>query len=337
MQDYYDALRKVLANGQESDDRTGTGTLSSFGYQMRFDLREGFPLLTGKFTPFKLIAAELLWFLSGSTNNEDLRRLNGNDKPTIWEEWAYKLGELGPIYGQQWRCWKTWQHSSDEFGFSIDQIDTLIKGLKNKPHSRRHIVSAWNVADLPDESISPQENAARGKMSLAPCHAFFQLNTRKLKEVDRAIIMGDTFIENWQAHVNWAHESSLAEIDALYIEQMDEANIPKYALSCQMYQRSADLFLGVPFNIASYALLTHMIAHVVNMVPEYFIHTLGNYHIYNNHIDQAAELLSRESTRPALPTLKINRKACWINDFNLSDFDIIGYEPMPAIHAPVSV
>lgn len=265
MRNYLEILRDVLENGQPCADRTGVGTRAKFGVQMRFDLREGFPLLTTKKVHMKSIIYELLWFLKGSTNVHYLQEHGVR----IWNEWADENGELGPVYGKQWRRW------TGPDGKEIDQIAQLIHNLKHDPYSRRHLVSAWNVADIP-------------QMALPPCHSFFQF------QVD--------------------HEGGL---------------------SCQLYQRSADLFLGVPFNIASYALLTHMIAMVCGLRPKEFIHTLGDYHIYNNHVEQVREQLSR--TPRALPQLKIKNRNQTIDDFEYEDFEIIGYDPYPAIKASVAV
>tara|TARA_B110000503_G_C7153275_1_gene416152 strand:- start:1848 stop:2702 length:855 start_codon:yes stop_codon:yes gene_type:complete len=281
---YYDLLNDILLNGNNSDDRTGTGTLSLFGNHIEFDLAKGFPLLTGKFTPFKLVANELLWFLSGSTNNEELRKLNGNLKRTIWEEWATEDGYLGPIYGEQWRNWG-----------GIDQIETLITGLKERPFSRRHIVSAWNVSDLPNENISPQENANEFHMALAPCHAFFQFGVRKIPDSD------------------------------------------KFALSCHLYQRSCDTFLGLPFNIASYALLTEMVANVVGMVPDKLHMSFGDVHIYKNHIDQVKELLARDLDIFTLPELVLDKKYDNMDSFSIDSFEVKGYQYHPSIKAPIAI
>jgi len=317
MQCYYDLLQDILDNGNDSDDRTGTGTLSLFGKHLEFDLKKGFPLLPGKFTPFKLVAAELLWFLSGSTNNEELRKLNGNDKPTIWEEWADEDGDLSNIYGAQWRKW--WCDGEN----AVDQIDNLIEGLRERPFSRRHIVSAWNVADLPDEEVSPQQNVLNSKMALAPCHAFFQFGVRKLTFEERTI-----------------HCSSICPT-IFYKEEyekiMDDLSVPKYGLSCHLYQRSADTFLGVPFNIASYALLTEMIANVVDMVPDKLHISFGDAHLYKNHIEQAEELLIRNLGLFSLPKLDIDKKYESIDDFTMKSFEMCMYQFHPKITAPISV
>lgn len=277
MKTYLQLMQHVLDHGTKKGDRTGTGTTSVFGYQMRFDLQQGFPLVTTKKTHLKSIIHELLWFLKGDTNTAYLRK-NG---VKIWDEWANKEGNLGPVYGHQWRNWPA------PNGTSIDQISDLIAQIKSKPNSRRLIVSAWNVADLPDESISPQANVAHNKMALPPCHAFFQFY------------------------------------------------VADGRLSCQLYQRSADIFLGVPFNIASYALLTMMIAQVCGLEPGEFIHTLGDAHLYNNHMEQVNTQLAR--TPYPLPRMTLNPDIKNIFDFNYNDFTLEGYECHTGIRAPIAV
>lgn len=277
MKEYLDLMRHVKESGNQKGDRTGTGTISVFGYQMRFDLSAGFPLVTTKKCHLKSIVHELLWFLKGETSTQYLTE-NG---VKIWNEWADENGELGPVYGYQWRSWPT------PDGRHIDQISEIITLLKTNPNSRRIIVSAWNAADLPDESISPQENVKQGKMALAPCHAFFQFYVADGK------------------------------------------------LSCQLYQRSADIFLGVPFNIASYALLTMMVAQVCDLKLGDFVHTLGDAHLYNNHLAQAEEQLAREPY--PLPTLKIKTAKNSIFDFEFDDFELIDYQAHPHIKAPISI
>jgi len=274
---YLDFLQHVRDHGTKKGDRTGTGTVSVFGYQMRFDLSEGFPLVTTKKVHLKSIIHELLWFLKGDTNTGYLKE-NG---VSIWDEWATETGDLGPVYGYQWRNWPA------PDGTHLDQITALIEQIKARPNSRRLIVSAWNVADLPDESISPQANVEQGRMALAPCHAFFQFYVADGK------------------------------------------------LSCQLYQRSADIFLGVPFNIASYALLTMMIAQVTGLKPGDFVHTFGDAHIYLNHTEQVKTQLDREPF--PLPTMKLNPEVKDIFDFTFDDFTLEGYECHPGIKAPIAI
>ncbi|MEZ4786464.1 MAG: thymidylate synthase [Flavobacterium haoranii] len=274
MKQYHDLVKHVLENGNQKGDRTGTGTISVFGYQMRFDLSEGFPMVTTKKLHLKSIIHELLWFLKGETN---IAYLKENDVK-IWDAWADENGDLGPVYGHQWRNW-----NSEE----IDQITELIETIKKNPNSRRMLVSAWNPSVLPDTSISFAENVANGKAALPPCHAFFQFYVADGK------------------------------------------------LSCQLYQRSADIFLGVPFNIASYALLTMMIAQVCDLQPGDFVHTFGDAHIYKNHIEQLELQLSREC-RP-LPTMKLNPEIKNIFDFTYDDFTLEGYDPHPHIKGQVAV
>lgn len=274
MKQYHDLIKHVLENGNEKGDRTGTGTKSVFGYQMRFDLSEGFPMVTTKKLHLKSIIYELLWFLNGDTNVKYLQE-NG---VRIWNEWADENGDLGPIYGHQWRNW----NSED-----IDQIKEVVETLKKNPNSRRMLVTAWNPSVLPDNSKSFSENVANGKAALPPCHAFFQF-----------------YVANGK-------------------------------LSCQLYQRSADIFLGVPFNIASYALLTMMIAQVCGYEAGDFIHTFGDAHIYNNHMEQVNLQLSRDP-RP-LPVMKLNPEVKNIFDFKFEDFKLENYDPHPAIKGRVAV
>jgi thymidylate synthase len=274
MQQYHDLARHILAEGHQKADRTGTGTLSVFGYQMRFDLSEGFPMVTTKKLHLKSIIHELLWFLKGDTNVGYLQE-NG---VRIWNEWADENGDLGPVYGHQWRNW-----NSEE----IDQIKQVIDTIRTNPDSRRMLVSAWNPSVLPDTSVSFSENVANGKAALPPCHAFFQFYVADGK------------------------------------------------LSCQLYQRSADLFLGVPFNIASYALLTMMMAQVTGYQPGDFVHTFGDVHVYSNHMEQLELQLSREP-RP-LPKLLLNPEITDIFEFSFDDFTLVGYDPHPHIKAAVAV
>ena len=264
MKQYLDLLKLIKETGIKKEDRTGTGTISIFGHQMEFNLSDGFPLVTTKKVHLKSIIHELIWFLQGSTNISYLKE-NG---VSIWDEWADENGDLGPVYGAQWRSWP------DGNKGSIDQIQNLINGINNNPDSRRHIVSAWNPALVDD-------------MALPPCHSLFQF-----------------YVANGE-------------------------------LSCQLYQRSADIFLGVPFNIASYALLNHMIAQVCNLKVGKFVHTLGDAHLYLNHLDQAKLQLSRKTMN--LPQLKLNQEVCSIFDFKYEDIEILNYESHPGISAPIAV
>ncbi|KUJ71391.1 thymidylate synthase [Thiomicrospira sp. WB1] len=277
MKQYLQLLEHILENGVDKGDRTGTGTRSVFGYQMRFDLSEGFPLVTTKKVHLKSIIHELLWFLQGDTNNAYLKEHGVR----IWDEWALDNGDLGPIYGKQWVAWET------PSGEQINQIQTIIDTLKQNPNSRRMLVSAWNPADLPDERYSPQENVAMGKMALATCHAFFQFY------------------------------------------------VADGRLSCQLYQRSADTFLGVPFNIASYALLTHMIAQQTGLKVGDFVWTGGDVHLYQNTIEQARLQLTRQPY--PLPELLIKRQPPSIFDYRYDDFEVVNYQSHPHIKAQVSV
>jgi thymidylate synthase len=264
MQQYHDLIKHVLNHGVKKEDRTGTGTISVFGYQSRYDLSQGFPLVTTKKLHLKSIIHELLWFLKGETNIKYLK----DNGVSIWDEWADAEGNLGPVYGSQWRNWK------DQYGRSHDQISSLIEQIKKNPDSRRLIVSAWNVGEI-------------DKMKLPPCHAFFQF-----------------YVANGK-------------------------------LSCQLYQRSADIFLGVPFNIASYALFMMMVAQVCDLGLGEFVHTLGDAHLYSNHLEQAKLQISREPFK--LPTMKINPNVKNIFEFQFSDFELVGYESHPHIKAPVAI
>jgi thymidylate synthase len=277
MQQYLELLRRVRCEGLEKGDRTGTGTLSLFGYQMRFDLGAGFPLLTTKKLHIRSIVHELLWFLSGDTNIAYLKQ----HKVRIWDEWATEQGDLGPVYGRQWRAWPT----AD--GGAIDQVAEAVETLRMRPDSRRIIVIAWNPAELPDERISPQDNVRAGRMALAPCHCLIQF---------------------------WVGAGKL---------------------SCQLYQRSCDVFLGVPFNIASYALLTHMMAQQCDLEVGDFVWTGGDVHLYLNHREQADLQLTRAPG--PLPQLRMLRRPPSIFDYRFEDFEVTGYKAQPHIPAPVSV
>lgn len=279
MREYLALLREVLDRGADRHDRTGVGTRAVFGRQIRFDLSEGFPLVTTKKIHLRSVIQELLWFLSGSTDNHWLREQG----VTIWDEWATEEGDLGPIYGRQWRSWTC------PDGTSIDQISRLLDAIRTNPDSRRLIVTAWNPAELPLDGLSPQDNVRLGRMSLAPCHCLFQF----------FVLQG--------------------------------------RLSCQLYQRSADLFLGVPFNIASYALLTHMVAQQCDLEPGEFIHTFGDLHLYRNHLTPEIVFaqLAREP-RPR-PRLVIRRRPPSLFDYQFEDFDFVGYDPHPPLRAPIAI
>lgn len=277
MKQYLELMRTVRDQGIKKSDRTGTGTLSIFGYQMRFDLAEGFPLVTTKKCHLKSIIHELLWFLKGESNIAYLKE-NG---VSIWDEWAAPDGELGPVYGVQWRSW------AKPDGSTIDQIADVVEQIKTNPNSRRLIVSAWNPSLLPDERVAPDVNAANGLMALPPCHTLFQFYVLEGR------------------------------------------------LSCQLYQRSADVFLGVPFNIASYALLTMMMAQVAGLKPGSFVHSFGDAHLYLNHLEQVETQLAREPH--SLPTMRINPEVNSIFDFVYEDFELQDYQHHPAISAPIAI
>lgn len=309
MKQYLQLAQEILTNGTEKTDRTGTGTKSIFGYQMRFNLQEGFPLVTTKKVHLKSIIGELLWFLSGSTNANELREKYG---VSIWNEWADKeTGELGRVYGAQWRSWNKY---SDMPEHSIDQIQQVIDLLKNNPDSRRIIVSAWNVGEL-------------DQMALAPCHAFFQFYTRELSIDEREAIF-------FKDYLHLIEDERKASVETMH-RILDEEGVPRRILDCQLYQRSADVFLGVPFNIASYALLTMMMAKEVNMVPGTFIWTGGDCHIYTNHIEQMKLQLSREPHK--LPTMKINPDVKSIFAYTPADFTLENYTSHPPIKGAVAV
>ena len=276
---YLDLLRDVVDNGIDKPDRTGVGTRSVFGRQVRLDLGAGFPLVTTKSVHLKSVIHELLWFLSGSTDNRALKAQG----VSIWDEWAAPDGDLGPIYGAQWRSWAC------PDGRTIDQLAELVETIHARPDSRRLVVSAWNPADLPDETISPQANVAVGRMALAPCHCLFQF-----------YVAGGR-------------------------------------LSCHLYQRSADLFLGVPFNIASYALLTHMVAQQCDLGVGDFVHSFGDLHLYRNHLTQDILFAQLARDPRPLPRLHLARRASSLFDYRFEDVEILGYDPHPAIRAPIAV
>ncbi|MEP4890301.1 MAG: thymidylate synthase [Aliiglaciecola sp.] len=277
MQQYLSLMRHVLENGSKKEDRTGTGTLSIFGYQMRFNLADGFPLITTKKCHLRSIIHELLWFIKGETNIAYLK----DNGVSIWDEWATDEGELGPVYGKQWRSWQ----GTD--GTVVDQLSELLEQIKHNPDSRRLLLSAWNPTVLPDSKLSPKENAKHGKQALPPCHTMFQFYV----------------IDN--------------------------------KLSCQLYQRSGDIFLGVPFNIASYALLTMMVAQVCDLQLGDFIHTFGDAHLYTNHLEQAELQLSREPL--PLSKMKLNPEVKSLFDFTIDDFELVDYQSYPHIKAPVAI
>lgn len=398
MKPYIDLANQILNTGNRRGDRTGTGTISMFGPQLRFDLSKGFPLLTTKKMFMRGIIEELLWFLDGGTNNNTLVDKNVH----IWDEWAvqnrreltiperveilYKNnpslhtdedvqttvsnyteaewteylnaqnvqeyerlegdGSLGPVYGEQWRSWngkvigmegvEPVSHNGEIMNFvgtpvreKIDQIQMLIDGLKKKPFSRRHIVSAWNVEDLPDESISPQENVKQGKMALAPCHCLFQFYVRSLSFEERATELTNRFPDYIEPITSSSLDDEIEELFTRY-------DIPKYKLDCQLYQRSADYILGVPFNIASYALFTMMVAQCTNMIPGEFIHTFGDCHIYNNHIE--TYIASQMDNEPyPLPKIIINPEKKDIFSFTIDDFKLEDYKCHNKIDYPISI
>lgn len=353
MKQYLELMHTVLNEGHEKADRTGTGTISIFGYQMRFDLRKGFPLVTTKKLHLRSIIHELLWFLKGDTNIQYLK----DNNVSIWDEWADEHGDLGPVYGKQWRRWEDVRlvpkknaaliqklesrgytnygeadDGSQMFDARVlfkehDQISKIIDQLRNDPDNRRIIVSAWNVGDLDD-------------MALAPCHSFFQFYSRPMMGKELDTYLAEYLKTDARLAAKHAEQVALCEADP----QGDHVSshmfcltndIPTRVLSCQLYQRSADVFLGVPFNIASYALLVHMVAQQVNMVAGDFVWTGGDTHLYSNHLEQATLQLSR--VPHDLPKLVIKRKPDSIFDYKFEDFEIVGYESHPAIKAPVAI
>lgn len=336
---YSDLLRDVIKNGRDRSDRTGTGTRSVFGRQARFDLTQGFPLLTGKKVNFSNIWTELYWFLKGDTNVAFLQNHNN----PIWNEWANEEGELGPVYGAQWRSWPTSSTcfiTANEAGYeeheleveTLDQIQNLIDGLRNNPYSRRHIVSGWNPAVLPIEGNSHADNVNAGRQALPPCHTMFQFYVVDL-----------TLDERMQYALNNRHrvESDMVaeDIPGASMEKMlDEMMIPKQGLSCQLYQRSGDIFLGVPYNIASYALLTYIVAEMCGMIPMEFVHTFGDLHLYHNHFAQADQYLKQPHHHSPMLDLS-NYLASYdsVDELLLTDVKLVGYVSGPFIKAPVAV
>lgn len=352
MQVYLDSLKLIKEEGSFKSDRTGTGTKSIFGHQMRFNLLKGFPLLSTKKIHIKSVIHELIWFLAGNSNIKYLQ----DNGVKIWDEWATGDGSLGPIYPTLWRSYPT-----SVPGKTIDQISELMSVLRKRPDSRRHVITAWEPGTLPDESILPQDNVLEGRMALAPCHCLFQFYVSDMSTSDRLL---------WLAKHNPAGLSDISKkiynratdvvkdkqvpVSFLYLEELshtisssllDEYNesigdsnliIPNKKLSCQTYQRSADFFLGVPFNIASYSFLTHMIADQLGMAAGDYIWTGGDCHIYNNHENQVKEQLTRVCDNE-LPRLRFGRKPDSIFDYKFEDFIIENYNPLPAIPAPVAV
>jgi len=321
MKQYLDLLSLALDKGHYKEDRTGTGTYGVFGHQMRFDLKEGFPMVTTKRVPFKAVLSELLWFITGSTNCNDLRAIlhgeefrNDWSKKTIWDDNAanqgqalgYEDGELGPVYGAQWRSWPSPSGP-------IDQLAQAINTLKTNPDSRRIIVSAWNPMEL-------------DTMALPPCHALFQFFSRKLRIDERV---------KWHQKHNGGQLIGAVDNHVFLGQVLDNLKVPTRELSCQLYQRSCDLFLGVPFNIASYALLTHMVAQVTGHSVGDFVWTGGDCHVYANHVDQVKLQLTREPTE--LPSLVMNSYVKEIDRFKMQDFNLINYDPQDPIAAPMAV
>jgi thymidylate synthase len=324
MKQYLELLHLALDRGHYKEDRTGTGTYGVFGHQMRFDLKDGFPMVTTKRVPFKAVLSELLWFISGSTNCNDLRAIlhgeefrNDWSKKTIWDDNAaaqgqalgYEDGELGPVYGSQWRRWA----NSDYTKGSIDQLSQAIETLKTNPDSRRIIVSAWNPSEV-------------DSMALPPCHALFQFFSRKLRIDERV---------KWHQKHNGGQLVGAVDNHVFLGQVLDKLNVPTRELSCQLYQRSCDLFLGVPFNIASYALLTHMVAQVTGHSVGDFVWTGGDCHVYANHVDQVKLQLTREPLE--LPSLVMNSYIKEIDQFKMHDFNLINYNPHDGIAAPMAI
>jgi thymidylate synthase len=359
-QQYLDLGKKILTEGKIRKDRTGVGTIGLFGAQIRCNLTKGeFPLLTTKKVFFKPMVAELIWFLEGSTDNNRLHELGAK----IWDQWAIENGSLGKIYGHQWIKWeetkiisvdewdlnyKEYQEkgyiyfdefyttSSNPHGTKIilikrhNQIAELIHNLKTKPFSRRHVISAWNVADLPDESKSPQQNVLDDKMSLAPCHCLFQFHVEEMTSVER---LNEYYRRG--VKTDMSHFCLQGQCCDTLMEELDKLNIPRLQLNCQLYQRSADFPVGVPFNIASYALLTMMIAQTVNMAPGDFIHTFGDVHVYLDQVDEFKKQLDRKPL--ALPTVEINPDVKDVFSFTMDDVRLVNYQHHEAIKYNVAI
>jgi thymidylate synthase len=308
MRQYVELGKKILEEGNTRSDRTGTGTRSVFGEQMRFNLLDGFPLVTTRKTHLNSIIRELLWFLKGSTNNKELNEMGC----TIWDEWAAENGDLGPIYGKQWRTWE----NAD--GSTVDQIENLITSIKERPTSRRHIVSAWNVSDLPDETYTPQDNVQMGLMALAPCHLLFQVYVSDATRADK------------QKYVKRYEDLHITEAEYA------EMGIPTKKLSLQVYCRSQDYVLGTPFNIASYALLTMMLAQCTDMMPGDLIWVGGDTHVYSNHIKQFKNIQLERDPFP-LPTMIINPFKTDIFSFELEDFVLENYQAHSSLKYPIAI
>lgn len=316
MRQYLKLLEEVMAFGNEKSDRTGTGTVSVFGRQVRYPLHEGFPIVTTKAVHFPSIVHELLWFISGDTN---IKYLTDNGV-RIWNEWADKDGNLGPVYGSQWRNWKTAN------GDTVDQLANVVNLLRTNPDSRRIIISAWNVGEL-------------DQMALPPCHCFVQFYVEPARQYERHkfFLTKEGYTEPEIKNIlnnNMQHISQGATLESQKA-YFDSKGVPTFKLSCQLYQRSADIFLGVPFNIASYALLTHMLAQVTDMIPGDFVHTFGDLHLYNNHVEQALEQINRQPF--PLPSLKLNPDIKEIEEFKFEDISLLNYQSHPKIKAPVAI
>ena len=339
MQQYKDHIKYILENGDKSNDRTGTGTLKVFGRQLRFNLLDGFPIVTVKKTNFEALAREMLWFISGDTNIKPLT----DNGIKIWNEWATEDGELGPVYGKQWRQWRSRAGSVEQnktvdgtqfykvnYEY-IDQLKELIDGLKARPNSRRHIMSAWNPSDLPDETITAQENVAKGKMALAPCHTFFQVFVTDASREDRIAYMKAKRRGNAYIDAVAGLPLDLAEQD-IYL---NTKKVPKRILSTMIYIRSSDTFLGLPYNIAQYALLTEMIAQQVGCIAGELVVNTGDSHIYANHVEQCKKILSLP-THP-LPKLFIKNRPDDIFNYSMDNFELDGYVSGPFIKGDVAV